>query len=184
MRHLQRTREYMITYRKSDQLEVIRYSDFDFAGCQDNRRSTLGYIYLMAGKTISQKNAKQTLVVSLTMAGKFIVCFEASNQRIGLQNFVIGLRIMDGIEKQLKLFSDNKSKVSYSNKNRSSKKAKCIDIKFLIFKERVQSGHITREHIGTNSMIADLFNIELPPMVFHEYHAHMGVAPLDYMLVQ
>ncbi|CAN1822819.1 Secreted RxLR effector protein 161 [Linum perenne] len=40
MRYLQRTEEYMLTYRKSDHLEVIGYSDSDFTGCQDSRKST------------------------------------------------------------------------------------------------------------------------------------------------
>ena len=33
MRYLQRTKYFMLTYRKSDQLEIIGYSDSDFAGC-------------------------------------------------------------------------------------------------------------------------------------------------------
>ena len=32
MRYLQRTKDYMLAYRKSDQLEIIGYSDFDFMG--------------------------------------------------------------------------------------------------------------------------------------------------------
>ena len=46
---------------------------------------------------------------------------------------------MDGIERPLKLFCDNKSAVLYSNNNRSSTKSKFIDINFLVVKERVQS---------------------------------------------
>ena len=30
MQHLQRTKDYMLTYRRSDQLEIIGYSDSDF----------------------------------------------------------------------------------------------------------------------------------------------------------
>ena len=48
MRYLQRTKDYMLTYRRSDQLEIIGYSDSDFAGCQDSQKSTSGYIYLLA----------------------------------------------------------------------------------------------------------------------------------------
>ncbi|RVW36529.1 Retrovirus-related Pol polyprotein from transposon TNT 1-94 [Vitis vinifera] len=58
MRYLQRTKEYMLTYRRLDQLELIGYSDSDFAGCQDSRRSTSGYIYLLAGGAISWRFAK------------------------------------------------------------------------------------------------------------------------------
>ena len=85
---------------------------------------------------------------------------------------------MDGIERPLKLFCDNKSTVMYSNNNRSSTKSKHIDIKFLVVKEIVQSGQLSIEHIGTNSMVADPLTKRLPPKVFHEHTAHMGVVSL------
>ncbi|XP_047331478.1 secreted RxLR effector protein 161-like [Impatiens glandulifera] len=53
MRYLKRTRSYMITYRRSDNLEIIGYSDSDFAGCQDSLRSTSDYAFLLAGGAIS-----------------------------------------------------------------------------------------------------------------------------------
>nr|CAN61066.1 hypothetical protein VITISV_004412 [Vitis vinifera] len=179
MRYLQRTKEYMLTYRRLDQLELIGYSDSDFAGCQDSRRSTSGYIYLLAGGAISWRSAKQTLVTSSTMEAEFVACYEASNQGIWLRNFVTGLRVLDGIERPLKIFCDNKSAVLYSNNNRSSTKSKYIDIKFLVVKEKVQSGQISIEHIGTNSMIADPLTKGLPPKVFHEHTAHMGVVSFE-----
>ncbi|XP_059596823.1 secreted RxLR effector protein 161-like [Vitis vinifera] len=98
MRYLQRTKEYMLTYRRLDQLELIGYSDSDFAGCQDSRRSTSGYIYLLAGGAISWRSAKQTLVTSSTMEAEFVACYEASNQGIWLRNFVTGLRVLDVFE--------------------------------------------------------------------------------------
>ena len=71
------------------------------------------------------------------MAVKFIVCHEASNHGIWLQNFVTELQILDGIERLLKLLCNNKSAMLYSNNNRSSSKSKHIDIKFLIVKEKI-----------------------------------------------
>ena len=38
MRYLQGTKDYMLTYKKSDQLEVAGYSDSDFAGSLDDRK--------------------------------------------------------------------------------------------------------------------------------------------------
>ena len=71
------------------------------------------------------------------MVAEFIGCYEASNNRIWLQNFIAGLRIVDRIERPLKLYCDNKSAVIYFNNNRSSTKSKHIYIKFLVVKERV-----------------------------------------------
>ena len=178
MRYLKRTKDHMLTYRKSDLFEIIGYSDSDFAGCQDSRRSTSGYVYLLGGGAISWKSVKQTLVASSTMAAEFIACYEASNHGLWLRNFVTGLRIMEGVERPLKLYCDNKSAVMYSNNNRSSTKSKFIDIKFLVVKERVQNGQISIEHLGTNSMVADPLTKGLPPKVFHEHTARMGILKL------
>lgn len=109
------------------------------------------------------------------MVAEFIACYETSNYGIWLQKFVTGLGIMKSIKKPLKLFCDNKSTVMYSNNNMSSSKSKHKEIKFLVVKERVQSGKISIEYIGTNSMIADPLTKWLPPKVFHEHTTHMGV---------
>ena len=86
------------------------------------------------------------------------------------------LRIIDNIERPLKLFCDNRSAVLYSNNNRSSSKSNYIDIKFLVVKERVQNGLISIEHIETNSMLADPLTKALLPKVFHKHVAKMGVS--------
>ena len=73
-----------------------------------------------------------------------------------VKDFVEDLQIVNEIEKLFKLCCENKSTVIYSNNNRSSSKSKYIDIKFLVVKERIQNGQLSTNHIGTNSMIADL----------------------------
>jgi len=128
MRCLKRTKRYMLTYKKFENLEIIGHSIYDFAGCEDKKCSTSGYIYILAGGTISWKFAKQTLVISSTMIAKFVACFEASNHGIWLQNFVTSLHVVDGIERPLRFYCDNKSVVQYSNSNRSITKLKFIDI--------------------------------------------------------
>ena len=67
MRYLQGTKDYMLTFRRSDQLEVIGYSDSDFAGCVDSRKSTFGYLFLLGEGAISWKSAKQSVIASSTM---------------------------------------------------------------------------------------------------------------------
>ena len=117
MRYLQRTRDYMLTYRRSSHLEIMGYSNSDFAGCLDSRRSTSGYIFMLAGGTVSWKSVKQTLIASSTMEVEFIACYETSNHGIWLQNFIIELRIVDGIEKPLIINCDNKAAELYSKNN-------------------------------------------------------------------
>nr|KYP39241.1 Retrovirus-related Pol polyprotein from transposon TNT 1-94 [Cajanus cajan] len=77
MRHLQGTKEHMLTYRRSDHLEVIGYSYLDFAGCVDTRKSSFDYLFMLVGGAISWKSAKQLVIATSTMEAKFVACFEA-----------------------------------------------------------------------------------------------------------
>jgi hypothetical protein len=58
---------------------VVGYSDLDFVGCKDSRKSTLGYIFMLVGGAISWKSTKQTIIASSTMEAEFIACFEVTS---------------------------------------------------------------------------------------------------------
>ena len=88
MRYLQRTKDYMLTYRRSNHLEIVGYSDSDFVGYLDSRRSTSGYVFMLAGGVVSWKSVKQTLIASSTIKAEFIAYYEASNHGIWLWNFI------------------------------------------------------------------------------------------------
>ncbi|XP_062113551.1 secreted RxLR effector protein 161-like [Humulus lupulus] len=87
MRYLQRTKDYILAYRKSENLEVIGYFNFDLAGCQDAKRSTSSYVYMLSGGAISLRSAKKLLIAPSNMATKFIACYEATNHAIWQWNF-------------------------------------------------------------------------------------------------
>ena len=84
MQYLKRTKDFMLTYRRSDNLEIIRYFDYDFVGYQDSKRSTSGYVFMLARGVISWRSAKQTLITSSIVTTQFIACYEASNHGVWL----------------------------------------------------------------------------------------------------
>jgi hypothetical protein len=53
LHYAQGTKDLMLTYRRSDSLEIRGYSDADYAGDQDDRKSTLGYVFTLTGGAIS-----------------------------------------------------------------------------------------------------------------------------------
>ena len=85
------------------------------------------------------------------------------------------MKVVDSIERSLKLYCDNEPAVFYAHNNKSSGAAKHIDIKFYVVKEQVQDQTICLEHIRTNKMLADPFIKGLPPNVFREHLAGMGL---------
>ena len=58
LRYLQGTKGLMLTYRHIDTLEVVGFSDSDYAGCVDDKNSTFGYIFLLVEEAILWKSVK------------------------------------------------------------------------------------------------------------------------------
>ncbi|CAL8999959.1 unnamed protein product [Prunus brigantina] len=82
LRYLQGTKSHMLIYSKVEKLEIVAYTDSDLAGCTDDRKSTAGYVFVLASGAVSWKSAKQTVVATSTMEAEFIGCFEATKQAV------------------------------------------------------------------------------------------------------
>jgi hypothetical protein len=66
-----------------------------------------------------------------------------------LNKFVPGLRVVDSIERPLKLYCDNEPAVIYAHNNMKTKATKHINIRFYVVKEKIQDQTISLEHIST-----------------------------------
>ena len=88
---------------------------------------------------------------------------------------MLGLKVVDDIYKPLKLYCDNNPVVCYAHNNKSSGAAKYIDIKYYVVKDKVWDHIIRLEHISTEKMLVDPFIKGLPPNVFREHLARMGL---------
>ncbi|RVW85342.1 Retrovirus-related Pol polyprotein from transposon TNT 1-94 [Vitis vinifera] len=119
MRYFQGTKDYKLMYRRTSNLKVVGYSDSDFAGCVDSRKSTSGYIFILAGGAISWRSVKQTMTATSTMEAEFISCFEATSHGVWLKSFISGLRVMDLISRPLSIYCDNSVAVFMAKNNKS-----------------------------------------------------------------
>jgi hypothetical protein len=88
-----------------------------------------------------------------------------------LKKFVSGLRVVNSIERPLKLYYDNEPAVLYAHNNKKTKAVKHINIRFYVVKEKIQYQTISLEHISTKKMITN----GLPPSVFREHLVDMGL---------
>ena len=163
----------MLIYRRSDSLHIEGYIDSDYAGGE--RKSTSGYIFTLVGGAISWKSSKQTVTTSSTMYAEFVACYEATGQVNWLKKFMPGLKVVDDIHKPLKLYYDNDPTVCYAHNNKSSGATKHIDIKYYVVKDKVRDHIINLEHINIEKMLVDSLTKGLPPNVFREHLAGMGL---------
>lgn len=165
----------MLTYRKSDHLEVIGYSDSDYGGCPDDHKSTSGYIFILAGGAVSWKSVKQTLTATSTMEAEYIACYEATRQAIWLRNFISEFGLVASISRPLTIYCDNSAVVGFSQNNKSTKRSKHFDTKYMFVREKVQEFQTRIEHTPTEYMIADPLTKGLTVKAFVSHVTHMGL---------
>ena len=156
----------MLTYHHNDTLEVVGFSDLDYAVYLDDKRSTFGYIFMMAERAVLWKSVKQTLTASSTMEAKYVACYKATYHVIWLWNFISALEVVHSISRLLKLFCDNSAAVSFSRNTRNTSRSKHIDVKFFFVKEKVVESLISIEHTPMTSMLANPLTKGLPTYVF------------------
>jgi hypothetical protein len=114
------------------------FFDLYFAGCLDTDRFTSGYVFKLVGGAISWSSSKQTVMTSSMMYAEFVACYEAVGQPMWLKKFVSDLRVVDNIERPLKLYCDNEPAVLYAHNNKKTKAVKHINIRFYVVKEKIQ----------------------------------------------
>ena len=78
----------MLTYKKTNDLDIIGYSVSDYVGCKDTRRSTFGYIFMLFDGLISWKSHKQSLIASSTMEVEYIAYYDITCYVIWLRNYL------------------------------------------------------------------------------------------------
>ena len=161
----------MLMYRRTYSLEVIGYSDVDFAGRVDSRKSTSGYIFKPADGAVSWRSAKQTLIATSTMEAEFVSCFEASSHGVWLNSFISRLRIVNSISRPLKLYCDNSTAVFMAENNKSGSRSKHI----LAIREHVKELKVVIEHISIELMIANPLTKGMPPKYFKDHVVQMGL---------
>ncbi|KAH9737203.1 Integrase catalytic domain-containing protein [Citrus sinensis] len=181
LRYLRATKDFVLTYQQSDYLNIVGYSDADFAGCLEDKKSTSGYIFMMAGGAISWKSVKQTLIASSTMEAEYVACFEATRHALWMQNFITGLDCILAVPRPLKIYCDNSAAVSFSHNTGSSSRSKHIDIKYLFVREKIALSCVSVEYIPTELMLADPLTKALAPKVFREHVTHMGLFESTYI---
>jgi hypothetical protein len=81
----------MLMSKRSIHLELKGYMDLDYVRCMDSRTSTFRYVFLLAGRAVSWKSKKQSIIATSTIDVEFMECFEATIQSLLLWSFGSGL---------------------------------------------------------------------------------------------
>ncbi|XP_015168119.1 uncharacterized mitochondrial protein AtMg00810-like [Solanum tuberosum] len=82
LRYLQGTMDYGIMYRFGGDLNLIGYSDSDWAGSIDDMKSTFGYAFLFGSSICSWISKKRSVVAQSTTEAEYVSATKATSQAI------------------------------------------------------------------------------------------------------
>ena len=57
---------------------MVGFSDSDYTGCMDDKKSIYGYIFMMVEETVSWKSVKQRFTTSSNMKPEYVACYEVT----------------------------------------------------------------------------------------------------------
>ena len=82
LNYLKGTIDYGLCYDRSSPGECVGYSDADWAGDLNNRRSTSRYLFQICGTAVSWRSKKQTCVALSTAEAEYMALASAAQEAI------------------------------------------------------------------------------------------------------
>jgi transposase InsO family protein len=164
-------------------LRPVLYSDADWGGDQETRRSTGGYLGMVTDTGMSSKSAvswsskkQQTIALSSTEA-EYMALTQAAKEAIWVARFMAELHggSMEGTQKRTILYADNQGSMALAHNPEFHARTKHIAIQEHYIREKVASEEIQLEYLPTSDMIADCLTKSLSREKLERFRKEMGI---------
>ena len=179
LRYLKGTVDYGLIFSsdRDGKNDLYGYSDADWAGCLDTRRSTSGYVFKVGGSTISWNSKKQITVAKSTTEAEYVALSAAAQEAVWLRRLFSEIGF--GCQGTTTLFEDNNGAIDLSKNPKYHNRTKHIDIAYHFTRERVVSKELSVTYCHTNDMLADTMTKGLPRTQFEKFRDMLGVGPCN-----
>ena len=132
---------------------VVGYVDSDYAGSVDDRRSTTGYVFTLAGGPICWKSTVQSIVAMSTTEAEYMAVAEAGKEALWLNGLVKELGIEQG---GVQLHCDSQSAIYLAKNQVYHARTKHIDVRFHKIREMMASSQVLLRKVHTSKNAADM----------------------------
>lgn len=162
LEYINTTQNYGITFRRENMiggLQVIGYTDADWATDQSSRHSIGGFAFTLSGGAISWKSKRQATISLSSTESEYKAASEATKEAIWINNFLTELGFH--VHVPIVIYSDSMSAIESSRKARQSDKLKHIDIANHFVREQVEARKIALLYKPSKENAADVFTKSL-----------------------
>ena len=174
LRYLKGTLKYGLQFSAQEEKpELFGYTDADWAGDVDTRRSTSGYVFQIGSGTVSWSSRKQQTVAKSSTEAEYVALSSATQEAVWLR------RLMKDLGRQMDapttIYEDNQGAIELAKNAKFHNRTKHIDICHHFVRERVVSNEIRVIYCPTEDMIADIMTKGLAKLTFEKLRDLLAV---------
>ncbi|XP_021985210.1 uncharacterized mitochondrial protein AtMg00810-like [Helianthus annuus] len=151
------------------------YTDADWVGCPDTRRSTSGYCVYLGSNLLSWSSKYQAVVSRSSAEAEYRGVANVVAELCWLGNLLLELR--RPLRKASVVYCDNISAVYLSGNPVQHQRTKHIELDIHFVRDLVQRGDVRILHIPSRYQIADIFTKGLPRVLFDDFRSSLSIRP-------
>ncbi|PNX57516.1 hypothetical protein L195_g058734, partial [Trifolium pratense] len=178
-RYLKGTLGLGILYRAgtSEDLKLIGWSDSDYAGDLDDRKSTTGFVFMLGSGAISWSSKKQPIVTLSTTEAEFVSAASCACQGIWLRNVLSYLKVKQ--PECTVIYCDNSSSIKFSKNPIMHGRSKHIDVRYHFLRDLTKDNVIELVHCRSEEQLADILTKPLKFDSFSKLREGLGICDLN-----
>lgn len=156
---------------------LIGYSDADWGGCHDSRRSTTGTILMHHGGPIAWGSRRQSCVSQSTVEAEYVAASGTTKEAVSIYRILPDFQ--RGQEGLIIIKSDNQGAIQLARHPDQRQRTKHIDIRYPFIRSKQEIGEIDIQYIDTTRQLADILTKALPGPRFTAVRVSIGVLPVS-----
>ncbi|XP_047326610.1 uncharacterized mitochondrial protein AtMg00810-like [Impatiens glandulifera] len=154
LRYLKGTKTQGIEFKKESKCKLVGYTDSDWAGSIDDRKSTSGYIFCLGSNVISWSSRKQKFVALSSAEAEYIACIDAACEAVWLQRILKDMKF-EQCEPTI-IHCDNMSSIAMTKNPIFHARSKHIELRYHFIRYLVTQEVISMKFIKTEDQPADI----------------------------
>ena len=164
--YIKRTLFNGLQFSAHSSLQLHAYSDADWAGDPTDRRSTIGFCFLLGDSLISQRSKKQTVVSCSSTKAEYRALANTTNELLWLRWLLEDMGVVHC--GSTILYCDNQSAIKISHNDVFHERTKHIETDCHFIRHHIRQGTVKLEFVSSINQTADIFTKAHPPGYFHE----------------
>lgn len=176
LRYIKSCTKLGIKIAKTNSLLVSAFSDADWAGCLDDRRSTGGFAVFLGTNLISWSARKQPTVSRSSTEAEYKAVANATAEIMWIQTLLREIGVQS--PQQAKIWCDNIGAKYLSNNPVFHGRTKHIEIDYHFVRERVARKLLHIDFVSSGDQVADGFTKPLPVKQLENFKHNLNLAKL------